>query len=81
MSAVEQAAQVRAEITAAIEDYSRIFRVPYSLAPNLALASRAIALADAALLRAEPVTVTTVEELDAGSRTGMEARDRAVSAR
>ena len=34
---------VREEIEAAIADYTRIFPVPYSLAPNLELASRALA--------------------------------------
>lgn len=34
---------VREEIEAAIADYSRIFPPPWSLAPNLQLASRALA--------------------------------------
>jgi hypothetical protein len=38
---------VREEIEAAIADYSRIFPVPYALAPNLELASRALGEATA----------------------------------
>lgn len=53
------------EITEAIRDYSRIFPAPYSLAPNLQLASRAAAVLTE--LRAERLAATEAVGLPGGA--------------